>query len=173
MIVVHGRTRCQFYEGRADWEAIASVKKAVSVPVVANGDLTAADHQGEMLRASGADAVMIGRGACGRPWFPGRIGRSSAADGLERIVFADLVTEHYEAMIEHYGPRVGPRHARKHLGWYLDGFQAATGAAPTADRASVMTGTDPAAVAALLRRLFGALTVADVDRPASLLDQAA
>jgi nifR3 family TIM-barrel protein len=173
MITVHGRTRCQFYEGRANWLAIAAVKAAVSIPVVANGDLTSAEDRGRMLAQSGADAVMIGRGACGRPWLPGRIAGAAGPATLDRILFADLVAEHYEAMIDHYGAGTGTRHARKHLGWYLDGFKAATGAVAGADRASVMTGTDPAAVLGILRRLLGGLSVAEVDRPASLLDQAA
>ncbi|KQT48695.1 tRNA-dihydrouridine synthase [Aureimonas sp. Leaf454] len=173
MITVHGRTRCQFYEGRADWSAIAAVKAAASIPVVANGDLTAAADREPMLRRSGADAVMIGRGACGRPWFPGRIAGSAKAEGLDRIGYADLVVEHYEAMIEHYGLRTGPRHARKHLGWYIDGFRAATGTSPSTDRDRIMTGTDPALVIGTLRRLFGGLSVADVEQTPPLLHQAA
>ncbi|KQT60601.1 MULTISPECIES: tRNA dihydrouridine synthase DusB [unclassified Aureimonas] len=173
MITVHGRTRCQFYEGRADWAAIAAVKRAVSVPVVANGDLTAAADRPDMLRQSGADAVMIGRGACGRPWFPGRIAGATGADGLDRIVFADLVCEHYEAMLDHYGARTGIRHARKHLGWYLDTFEAAAGTVAKADRASVMTSTEPKDVLARLRSLLGRLSIADIDRPALAFGKAA
>lgn len=173
MVTVHGRTRCQFYEGRADWRAIAAVKTAVGIPVVANGDLTDAADRNEMLRQSGADAVMIGRGACGRPWFPGRVAGSPAASNLERIDFSDLVAEHYEAMLQHYGIRTGIRHARKHLGWYLDTLEAATGTAAKSDRASILTSTEPSDVLATLRALIDGLSVAEVDRPAQRFGKAA
>src|SRR5262249_46906702 len=107
MVTVHGRTRCQFYTGAADWAAIRGVKQAVSIPVIANGDLSDVRDTEEMLRQSGADGVMIGRGAYGRPWFPGalaafaRNGEGPAAPSAGALI--DLVSRHYDAMLSHYG----------------------------------------------------------------------
>lgn len=154
MITVHGRTREQFYEGTADWAAIASVKAAVSVPVVANGDLVSLDQHAPMLAASGADAVMIGRGAEGRPWFPALVAGEIDRADLQRVDLADLVVAHYEAMLAHYGTHAGLRHARKHLGWYIGRLCLATGEEMSRDRSALMTDTNAAAV---LRRLRGAL----------------
>jgi nifR3 family TIM-barrel protein len=124
MITVHGRTRCQFYSGAADWEAIRLVKDAVSVPLIANGDLVAPSDLGRMLALSGADGVMIGRGAYGRPWFPGHVATYAATGAMPEppasSALLSLVARHYEAMLGHYGERVGLKAARKHLGWYLD-----------------------------------------------------
>jgi tRNA-dihydrouridine synthase B len=124
LVTVHGRTRMQGFGGRADWDAIARVKAAVSIPVVANGDAESLDDAATMLERSGADAVMVGRGACGRPWFPGAVARFLAAGTrepepplAERCVVA---LEHYRAMLSHYGAESGRRVARKHLGWYLE-----------------------------------------------------
>jgi len=124
MITVHGRTRCQFYTGSADWTAIRAVKHAVSVPVVVNGDVRSFDDAVRALELSGADAVMIGRGAQGRAWFPGQVARflaSGVREGAPPLEqqFA-YVTALYEELIEHQGVRIGRRHARKHLGWALD-----------------------------------------------------
>ena len=125
MITVHGRTRCQFFRGQADWRFIARVKDAVSVPVVANGDLNDLTDLPDMLRASDADAVMIGRGAYGRPWFPGQAasllatGRDHGAPPLASQ--REIALEHYERMLGHYGKELGIRTARKHLGWYAAG----------------------------------------------------
>jgi len=125
MLTVHGRTRCQFFNGAADWEFIASVKAAVSVPVIANGDCKdLADIPG-MLRASNADGIMIGRGAYGRPWFPGQAGEFLAtgqdpgAPPLTRQ--REIALEHYDLSLRHYGVEHGVRTARKHLGWYVAG----------------------------------------------------
>lgn len=150
MVTVHGRTRCQFYTGRADWSAIASVKQAVSIPVVANGDVCSAHDAAAILEQSGADAVMVGRGHYGAPWLAGEI-----AGGGERAVapaspeeLRDYVLGHYDDMLSHYGAATGVRHARKHLGWYLDRYVPQV---PDALRATIMTGTDPAAVKQSLR----------------------
>lgn len=131
MITVHGRTREQFYTGKADWHAIRRVREAITIPLVANGDLTEPRHSRDMLAASGADAVMIGRGAQGRPWFPGQVasflatGRSSASPGLgTQHAYA---REHYEGLLGIYGRDTGVRHARKHLGWYLDAAEEEAG----------------------------------------------
>ncbi|MEF2550157.1 tRNA dihydrouridine synthase DusB [Aurantimonas sp. A2-1-M11] len=163
MITVHGRTRSDFYEGEADWQAIAAVREAVSVPLVANGDLVAGGQLASMLSQSGADAVMIGRGAQGRPWLPGLMAGAIGADHLARQSLGDFVAEHYEAMLDHYGSRTGVRHARKHLGWYLDRFAHAFGPVPKADRLAVMSGQDPKTVLTLLRRLLADTRLLDVE----------
>jgi tRNA-dihydrouridine synthase B len=134
MITVHGRTRCQFYQDRADWAAIGVVKSSVSVPVVANGDIRSFEEADTALRASGADAVMIGRGAQGRPWFPGQVARYLASGRREPSPALDtqlaLIATLYREMLEHHGGRIGLRHARKHLGWALDAA-AATAKVPS------------------------------------------
>ncbi|VAW17568.1 tRNA-dihydrouridine synthase DusB [hydrothermal vent metagenome] len=124
MITVHGRTRQQFYRGRADWPFIAKVKAAVDIPVIANGDVQTYDDAAEILRVSGADGVMVGRGAQGRPWFPGAAARFVDTGvrhaGPRGHDLADLMYEHYDAMLSHYGLAWGLRAARKHLGWYVE-----------------------------------------------------
>ncbi len=145
MITVHGRTRMQFYEGRADWDAICAVRDAIAIPLVANGDVDTVEDAAEILRRSGADAVMVGRAAQGRPWHPAVLaGACAAPDGL---ALAGLAVEHYRMMLDFYGVAAGLRHARKHVGWYLD--RHAPGLAP-ADRAALMTSTDSEFVAGQL-----------------------
>ncbi|MGB0440386.1 MAG: tRNA dihydrouridine synthase DusB [Paracoccaceae bacterium] len=149
MITIHGRTRCQFYKGAADWAAIAKVKQAVEIPVIANGDIVDTQTARRALQQSDADGIMVGRGAQGRPWLLAQI----AADlhGLPAPIvpsgtaFSDLVCAHYEAMLEFYGVELGARVARKHLGWYMD--VARTTAQP---RRAVLTERDPAQVLRLL-----------------------
>lgn len=149
LVTIHGRTRMQFYEGRADWNAIRLVRDAVSIPLIANGDVETSEDAAGILERSGADAVMVGRGAQGRPWHIGWLAGHAAPSQPE---IAGLVVEHYEAMLELYGREAGLRHARKHLGWYLDRFAPDL---PTEEKAAIMISRDPAEVA---RRMTAALT---------------
>ncbi|SMX31271.1 tRNA dihydrouridine synthase DusB [Octadecabacter ascidiaceicola] len=126
-IVIHGRTRCQFYKGRADWDAIAPIKEAVSIPVIANGDIVSTHTAKTALKASGADGVMIGRGAQGRPWIlrdvAMELSGQAAPASPKGADFVDMASSHYDAMLSFYGDELGGRVARKHLGWYMDQSQ--------------------------------------------------
>jgi len=150
MITIHGRTRCQFYEGRADWEAIARVREVVSVPFVANGDVATTAEAARILAVTGADALMVGRAAQGQPWLPGELAGVAAPPDSPTDAFG-YVEAHYRAMLDHYGSKTGVRHARKHLGWYLHRFAPGC---PGGLRAAVMTETDPETVLAALSEAF-------------------
>jgi tRNA-dihydrouridine synthase B len=132
MITIHGRTRCQFYKGKADWHAIKSVREAVNVPLVVNGDIVCINSAIAALEACGADAVMVGRGCYGSPWLPGQIafaaGDIAAGSQIPQTLsqIADYIISHHEDTVSLYGFEQGLRHARKHLGWYLDKFAPLT-----------------------------------------------
>jgi len=149
MITIHGRTRCQFYKGSADWSAIAQVVDAVDIPVIANGDIVDATTARQALTASGAQGVMVGRGAQGRPWALAEIGAALFGAPAPHIptgaALVDMVAAHYEAMLSFYGAALGGRVARKHLGWYMD----EAGTAPELRR-SVLTASEPDTVLRLL-----------------------
>jgi tRNA-dihydrouridine synthase B len=127
MITVHGRTRQQFYEGSADWDFIANVKQAVKIPVIVNGDITTESRAAEALRRSGADGVMIGRGAYGRPWFLAQVAhflqtghlRPSPSLAEQKAI----LIRHYDAIRAHFGEQAGVRLARKHVAWYSSGLR--------------------------------------------------
>ena len=156
MVTIHGRTRCQFYKGSADWRAIATVKQTVAIPVVVNGDVTSLAEAVTAAELSGADAVMVGRGHYGAPWLAGEIAAEAGAEDLRRAAPAaselfDYVSSHYEDMLSLYGTQSGLRQARKHLGWYLDRHAPAV---PAVQRARVMTADEPAVVVEALRASF-------------------
>lgn len=142
MITVHGRTRNQLYRGKSDWAFIRKVKEAVSIPVIANGDIVSVDDAREVLRLSAADGVMVGRGAYGRPWFLKQIIHFlKTGERLPDPSLADqrnLLLKHYRMMLEHYGVHVGLRNARKHIAWYSKGLPASA-----EFRASINTIDDP------------------------------
>jgi tRNA-dihydrouridine synthase B len=149
MVTIHGRTRCQFYKGHADWAAIRAIKDAVDIPVIANGDIVDAASARKALQLSGADGIMIGRGAQGRPWALAAIA-SELFDLPAPVIpkgdaLIEMVTNHYVEMLKFYGDELGGRVARKHLGWYMDGANTVKSL-----RKPVLTSRDPKTVISLL-----------------------
>ena len=125
-VAIHGRTRCQFYKGKADWPFIAEVKDAVNIPVFGNGDVVSVDDAEKLLKVSGADGILVGRGSYGRPWFLNQIshylktGERLAEPTIQRQM--EIVLDHYDAIVSHYGATPGVKIARKHVGWYSKGL---------------------------------------------------
>src|ERR1700704_4843744 len=161
MITVHGRTRCQFYKGDADWGAVRAVRAAVTVPVVVNGDITSFEKAVTALERSGADAVMVGRGAQGQPWLPGQIGRRLETGVAETAPSLAEQLKHiralYDEVCSHYGLRIGLRHARKHLGWALEvAARCSRAPVPTLKtwRERILTSEDPSRVHRSLEDAF-------------------
>ncbi len=150
LVTIHGRTRQQLYTGTANWDFIREVKEAVSIPVIANGDITEVEHAAEALRRSGADGVMIGRGCYGRPWFPRQVahhmrtGERLPDPTLEEQL--GLLLRHFRLMLAHHGEGTGVRMARKHVAWYSRGlpgsaeFRAAVNRLETADAVEALIG---------------------------------
>jgi len=153
MITVHGRTRTQAFKGRADWSFIAEVKRAVSVPVLANGDILTVDDAHDCLAQSGADGVMIGRGSYGRPWFVNQVMQSIGGQPVSPTPGPagrlDGALQHYDAMLSHYGVERGVKIARKHLAWYCAALPNAA-----VVRATLFRLESPAAVVNCLRSFF-------------------
>lgn len=155
LLTVHGRTRDQGFGGEADWAFVQQVRAATKLPLLINGDITSIAAAHSALAASGADGVMIGRGACGQPWLLGQVAAALAGSAIPAVPSLaqrlEQVLAHYDALLTHYGLHPGLTMARKHLGWYLDELPGGR-----AWRQPVMTAHEPVVVVSLLREAYGA-----------------
>lgn len=171
MVTVHGRTRQQFYTGTADWDFIARVKQAIALPVIVNGDILTEDDAAEAMARSGADGVMIGRGAYGRPWFPAHVAHFlRTGERLPEPPLAAqlaILLEHYAAMLAHYGTDAGLRLARKHISWYSRGLPGSA-----EFRATVNRMTEAPTVIAHIEAFYAPLIAAGLRRAAPAREQA-
>jgi nifR3 family TIM-barrel protein len=170
MITVHGRTRCQFYGGKADWNAIRAVKEAIGIPLIANGDGTSVEDARTMLAESQADGVMVGRGAYGRPWWPGVIANQlDAGSGIEEPSLhteMNIVVEHHRRMLENYGAELGNKTARKHLGWSIMRLEERKLLSPQDAafwRQRILTSRDNAHVAHSVIQLYSSLEAQEAE----------
>lgn len=157
LITVHGRTRNQFYKGRADWAAIRKVRDAISIPLIANGDGTSTDDAKTMLAQSGADAVMIGRAALGRPWLIGQIARGLRGETDHAPQFSErraAAIDHYEGLLALMGVAIGVKHVRKHIAAYADDAAEAGRPLPHALRQTLLTTEEPKDALGILSRLY-------------------
>ncbi len=152
MVTIHGRTRCQFYKGKSDWAAIQGVKDVVSIPVIANGDIIDTKSAKQALHLSGADGVMVGRGAQGQPWKLAEIAHDIYGIDAPCIPkgndLINLISNHYQEMLKFYGSALGSRVSRKHLGWYMDDIGTSRNL-----RRAIQTETNPEMVLSLIARL--------------------
>lgn len=153
MVTVHGRTRCQLYNGSADWNAVARVRDAISLPLIVNGDIMNAADAVDAMEKSGADGVMIGRGACGKPWVLRQVMDYLKTGSFEapNVDMAQLIESHYRDMIAHYGEHQGNIISRKHIGWYCEGMEGSD-----AFRARIYAMKNPDDVIAEIRAFFSA-----------------